>query len=285
MRISPLLAITALLGCSSGPQPKPVQPVSSSDGSAPMSASLAASMRDHFVDATAARDAVIAGRLEAVRPALQRLAASEPNADAPVDWLPWLEEMQAEAKRGAESTSLEAAASSVAALGATCGECHRTTRGGTRAPDAVGGYQHGDRKGLEEKMARHQFSADELWRGLTGPVHQAWAQGAAALMNIRVPGLVTLAGTPATNERAPSGQGTLQGTAQDPEPEFAQATVEPRENVIDLDAALRDLRELGSQADQARIASDKQRIFAQIIARCGNCHVQAGVRHVTAAIR
>ena len=273
--ISSVLGLS-LLACSSGPQPKP-DPVLPPASAGP-NTSVEQSMRDHFVEATAARDAVIAGKLDAARPALEQLAKTEPNPQLPVDWQPWIEDMKAEAARGATATTLAAAADSVAALGATCGECHRTTRGGVREPDVVGGYQHGDQTGLEEKMARHQFSADELWRGLTGPVHQAWAQGAAALMNIRIPGLVTLSGEPATSDRPASGQGTLQGNAQDPEPTPEDRTSPTNPNVVQLEAALRDLRELGSQADRARTAADKQHIFAQIVTRCGECHAQVGAQ-------
>jgi outer membrane protein OmpA-like peptidoglycan-associated protein len=43
---------------------------------------------------------------------------------------------------------------------------------------------------------------------------------------------------------------------------------------VDLDASLRKLRDLGTRADQAKTANDKELIFAQ----CGNCHAALGIR-------
>jgi hypothetical protein len=221
---------------------------------------------------------VIAGRLEAVRAPLERLSRRPHGDPMPADWRPWVDEMQAEAARGAAARTLAGAAASVAALGASCGECHRTTRGG---PDWSGdeqGYDHHDEGGLQEKMRRHKWSAEELWLGLTGPVHQAWSRGAAGLMNINVPSLVDHRGTPVPEERAPSGEGTVQG---DPHPELPDQSAAPRTaatGTIDLDAALRDLRELGKRADKAEIPRDKQLVYGEIISRCGHCHASLGIR-------
>jgi hypothetical protein len=240
-------------------------------------------MRDHFADATAARDAVITGRLEAVRAPLEALANAERSPALPDDWLPWLEEMQAAARKGAQARTLDEAAAAVALLGGTCGECHRTTHGGVRdAASAAPAYDPEGHKGLEEKMARHKFSADALWLGLTGPEHQSWARGAEALMNINVPSLVTLRGVPAIGDRAASGEGTLQGEPdpRTPAQDGAQQAAAPpaHARAIDLDAALRELRSLGTQADQAKIATEKQAVFGKVIARCGDCHAALGVR-------
>jgi hypothetical protein len=236
-------------------------------------------MRHHFADATAARDAVIAGRLQDVPAPLTALANAEREPEIPNDWLPWLDDMQAAARRGAQARTLDEAAASVAALGTTCGECHRTTHGGLHdAARPSGGYDPQNRKGLEEKMARHKFSADALWVGMTLLEHQAWADGAAALMNIDVPGLVNEHGTKETSERHATGRGALD-EAPDPRlPAQDAASGKVAVGAIDLDAAMRDLRELGAQADQAKIATEKQAVFAQIIVRCGGCHARAGVK-------
>jgi cytochrome c553 len=242
-------------------------------------------MRDHFADATRARDAVIAGRLEDVRAPLQRLAQSPDARGLPSDWLPWFDDLRSEAARGARAPSLAAAAASVSALGATCGECHRTTRGGpdqTLTPE----YNSRGARGLREKMARHRFAADELWVGLTGPAHQNWSTGASALMNINVPGLVTHRGHPAADDRPPSGEGDLQGTAHpDMPPQDAAELTNGRSaktgdapDTIDLDPELRALRELGARADRATVPAEKEQLFAEVIARCGACHAELGIR-------
>lgn len=237
----------------------------------------------HYAYATAARDAVISGHLDQVRSPLRSLASSQPSAELPNDWRPWLQDMQAVARTGSEATSLAQAARSVAALASACGECHRTTRGGRGdASRAARVYDPQDKQGLAEKMARHKFSADALWLGLTGPEHQAWATGAAALMNIHVPSLVDEHGTPAAAEQRPSGEGTLQGAADPRLPsqdsQDSQDANPAAPGATDLDAALRELRELGKRADDARSALEKQAVFAQLITRCGSCHAALGVR-------
>jgi outer membrane protein OmpA-like peptidoglycan-associated protein len=243
-------------------------------------------MRDHFVNASAACDAVISGRLEDVRAALSAVATSPPREDVPHDWSPWLDEMRATAQQGARSTTLDQAAASVAGLANACGECHRATRGGQHdAARKANDYDPKDKKGLEEKMARHKYAAEALWLGLTGPEHQAWVEGAAALMNINVPGLVDEHGMRATTDRRASGEGSLQGS-QDPR------LAAPGQNVaapaqsgsVDLDAALKQLRALGTQADQAKTADEKQAVFGQLITRCGNCHAKLDIRIVATPV-
>lgn len=237
-------------------------------------------MLDHFADATAARDAVIAGRVAEVEAPLARLAAARVAGDLPDDWGPWFDEMRTVAARGARATTLSSAAESVAELGATCGDCHRTTHGGpaeTLAPE----YDPKGARGLREKMARHRFAADELWIGLTAPAHEAWSAGASALMNINVPSLVTHRGYPAAQDRRPSGEGELQG---EPDPEMPgqdegeQAERAQSAGTVDLDPELRALRELGKRADRASIGADKQQVFAEVIARCGACHAKLDIR-------
>jgi hypothetical protein len=260
-----------------GNTPAPASSAQAAQAEAPpaRSKTLDDAMRDHFADATAARDGVIAGHLEFVRAPLLRLANRKEGEDTPSDWLSWIADMQAAAKRGSEAASIAEAAGSVAALGANCGECHRTTRGGVRHAAETGGYEPHGAKGLAEKMARHQYAADELWLGLTGPSHTDWTQGAAALMNIQVPALVDLHGDPATQDRTAGGEGELEGSATYTEP----APLGPSAaNAIDLDAALRELRELGQAADQAKNPSEKQEIFAKVIVRCGSCHAKLGIQ-------
>jgi mono/diheme cytochrome c family protein len=272
-----LVAVACCCACASGP--RPAEATAPSSEAPAKTASAGDRMLDHFADATAARDAVIAGRLQAVRPPLERLAGARDIGELPSDWMPWFDEMRKVAARGAAASTLAAAAESVAALGGNCGECHRTTRGGPRtalAPE----YNPGGERGLRENMARHRFAADELWIGLTGPVHEAWSTGASALMNINVPSLVTHRGDPATEDRAPSGEGTLQGEA-DP----AMPSQEAREgnarsadpDTVDLDPELRALRALGERADRATTGADKQQVFGEVIARCGACHERLNV--------
>ena len=238
-------------------------------------------MLGHFADATAARDMLIAGRLEDVRAPLLRLANESQAGDLNSDWVSWTSDMRDAAERGARARTLADAAAAVAELGTTCGECHRTTHGGPRELAPAPPYEAHGEQGVAEKMTRHRYAADALWIGMIGPLHQEWANGASALMNINVPGLVTHRGDPATSDRAASGEGELQGTPDPrlPEQDADRPAGSPASpGVVDLDPELRALRELGVQADRATIARDKQAVFAQLIARCGACHARVGVK-------
>jgi outer membrane protein OmpA-like peptidoglycan-associated protein len=279
------ILLCACLGCGASQAPAAAarpSALATREPAAPRTASSLSShgaMQSDFAYATAARDAVIEGRMNRVQAPLLALAKSQLGSDMPSDWLPWLRDMQATAQQGASATTLGDAATSVATLANACGECHRTTGGGQhRAADVARSYEPEDKKGLVEKMARHQFSADALWMGLVGPDHKAWAAGAAALMNISVPGLVDLQGTPATGDRRPSGVGSLQGTVDPRLPDQEAASARAKRGNIDLDVALRQLRELGTRADQAKTAHDKTQVFAELITRCGNCHAALGIR-------
>lgn len=275
-----VLFVGLLLGCGASQAPAiGTHTATTTPPQAASGASLPRSMWTHFAYATAARDAVIAGRLGEARTPLHALATLEPSPDLPVDWLPWVKDMQGVAKQGAQSKTLTEAAKSVAALANACGECHRTTGGGHGDPqNAAIAYDPQDKVGLDEKMARHMYSADALWLGLTGPEHQAWSAGAAALMNIHVPDLVDEHGSPATADNRPSGEGELQGPLDPRLPPAVATRSDTESGSVNLDTALRELRALGVQADQARSGEQKQEIFAQMIARCGGCHAALGIR-------
>src|SRR5262245_47680236 len=91
--------------CGAGSQ----APHATSESPAPAQSSdvsLQDSMRHHFEHATAARDAVIAGRLADVHAPLLALANQETSADVPNDWLPWLDEMKSTASKGAAAATL-----------------------------------------------------------------------------------------------------------------------------------------------------------------------------------
>lgn len=233
-------------------------------------------MHDEFFDSQAARRSVIAGDLAAVRPALERLANRQYADELPLDWMPWIEDLQATARKGMEARSLGEAAVAVAALGQSCADCHSATKGGPGEEPASTKYDAAGATGLEERMARHLWSAEELWLGLIGPRHTSWSRGAAALMNITIPKLVTLKGAPATSDQRPTGEGRLADETSPAEPSHAGAVLTPEG--ANLDPALEELRALGQRADKAAIGLERQQIYAETIERCGTCHAHLGLK-------
>jgi OOP family OmpA-OmpF porin len=55
------------------------------------------------------------------------------------------------------------------------------------------------------------------------------------------------------------------------------ATAPTQSGSVDLDVALKQLRALGTEADQAKTADEKQAVFGRLITRCGNCHAKLGI--------
>lgn len=216
-------------------------------------------MWHHFWDVTEARDAVIAGDLERVRPPLLRLARTKHDIqDMPHDWLPWIDEMEAEAAHAAQATTLDDAARGVAAVTQRCGDCHRATRGGPRM--VVGDVQQFDahgRTGLRGAMAQHVWAAEELWLGMTVPHHESWAAGANALASTPLPPV----------------QGDADAQAA------AGSTAAPSDTAIDpeLHQKLEAVRAMGARALAAGQPAEMTQVYGELIARCGGCH--AARRH------
>lgn len=220
------------VGCG-GAQPEPVTPEPEPEPVAEPDAPPASDrMQQHFTDVQLARDAVIQGDLDAVRPPLERIAAAEYGFDLPSDWLQWVEEMQQSAGGFANSADLRTAATAVASLTESCADCHRTTLGGPAIAEETEPVHPEDLVGW---MNTHAWGAEQLWLGLTAPSHEAWARGAAAIIG---------------DESAADEEGLNEALA--PQLEAIQA--------LGVDA-----REAGQAAAQAAV-------YAEILSSCADCH-------------
>jgi len=281
--ITPLLGLLVACGSSTAAAPPP----QSADEPA-ANINTREQMWHHFWDASDAREAVINGDLDGAKRALGRLGSSARSAEIDESWGEWVEEVQGVAQQGAAAGTLEQAARAIAAVGSTCAECHRATGGGPTFGQERPAYEHRGKTGLAERMARHVYSEEELWLGMSGPVHPAWSRGAAALMNIEVPKLVTHKGESVNDDRAPTGDGELAAGEGEPQPaaeaaegsgaagEAGAAAIEPER--VDLDVSLRELRELGKQADTTSVPKQQQALYAEVLSRCGNCHAHLGIK-------
>jgi len=192
-------------------------------------------MLEHFRLVRAARDAVIQGHLPGVHKPLSRLAEGEYGIETPQEWMPWLNDIQAEARRGVQAQDLPEAARAVAQVARQCGECHSAHQDGpqlageprTKLPPPVD---------MKDRMERHQRAARLLWRGLTVPSHESWIAGANALTEIWV------ADPAASDGDTPLGKDVLAVSAMGPR-----------------------LRE--AQTPHARAEA-----YGELIAACGACH-------------
>jgi hypothetical protein len=140
---------------------------------------VAPRMTGHFARAGRLYGSVAAGNLDSVRVEAEALIAEEPGGGLGPKAQPYVEQLQAFAGLAARAPDVQAAASAVAQLGATCGACHAAMRRGPRYQVAGGPAAGGT--AIATRMLRHRWAADRLWEGLIGPSDTSWEAGAAAL--------------------------------------------------------------------------------------------------------
>jgi len=201
--------------------------------------SIESFMLEHFVISTWARDSIVDGDLEAIRKPLLALAEYSYASVAPGGWMVGIARMQLAARLTAQAQTLSAAASGIAAMGRTCGQCHREQGG----PDvqyymAEDGAPKSDTFG--RRMFRHAWAVERLWEGLTSPSDNAWMAGASAL---------TL---------APS-------AAPETQPTLTPAVIKTLDRV----------RALGARAVRADSADAREKIYGELLVTCAECHRSA----------
>jgi hypothetical protein len=197
-------------------------------------------MVEHFAIVTWARDCVISGTLEGLRPPLAQLADYEYRTVAPGGWMPYIADLQEAARLTSDADNLDLAASGVATMARVCGDCHRAKAPGSKFDEPAPEPKRKRSDSFDERMQRHIWAADRMWAGLTEPSDANWNAGAAAL-----------AGLPGTAPKA----------ARDPQ----------------IAAALQEVRELGARALDATSSRDRADTYGLLISTCANCHVHVEV--------
>jgi cytochrome c553 len=140
---------------------------------------VAPRMHGHFARAGELYAAIAAGDLESVRVQAEAMINEETGDGLVAGARPYVAQLNAFAGLAARAPDVEAAASAVARVGATCGSCHRAMRRGPRY-QVAGGPPAGAAP-VATRMIRHRWAADRLWEGLIGPSDTAWKAGAGAL--------------------------------------------------------------------------------------------------------
>jgi mono/diheme cytochrome c family protein len=143
---------------------------------------VATHMQDHFTQASAVRDAVIAGDLDQLRPSARWLAEHVVSDTLPETWTPHVAAMQQAASKAAAAETAGAAAASVGAMAQACGACHSSLGG----PTFEGESPEAEESSVAADMQRHRWAADRMWEGLVGPSDTAWQAGVVALADARL---------------------------------------------------------------------------------------------------
>ncbi len=178
-----VLEIGALLiagGCSSGAQVRPAAehaaPTSRDDD---LILPLHENMQEHFVRTDLMLKALIAGDLDRVRAEAKWLVERPEPDGMPVDWTPFILDMNRAAIDVADTRDPEVMAMGVARMGAACGQCHASL--GVRLNLT---WSELPRATVDPKahMRRHLWGVERFWDGLVSADHEAWRAGAQALI-------------------------------------------------------------------------------------------------------
>jgi hypothetical protein len=198
---------------------------------------IAEQMAEHFTKVLDARAAIIRGDLDAAKVAGQALADEEPTANIPDNWAPHVTALRETARTLAGAQDLDAAALAVGKLGVACGSCHAAVGATIELADAPA--PTGD--DVATHMLRHQWGADRLWEGLTGPADDRWSGGAGALVEAPLhPSAI------AANQTVP--------------PEIA--------------AIGEQVHTLGRNAQQAENADQRAQFYGELLVTCAACHTK-----------
>ncbi len=137
-----------------------------------------AHMSTHNTMITTARDAVINGKLEAVKEPMTWLAHHPPHPYVPPQADKYFVQMQGAARVAANAHTLSAAATGISTVATICGECHQALE---LKPAYKEEIPPDDRDGVAWHMARHRWAADRLWEGMIMPSDTLWNLGVAGL--------------------------------------------------------------------------------------------------------
>ena len=180
MRISPLLAALTIVTACADNSPLVTAPASP-PGSVPTpipADTLSEHMDLHYARAFEARDAVVRGDLQALKPPSRWLADHKRHPALPDTWRPYMDEAQVAAEQAASARTVTAAATALAEMATTCGACHLNLGQGPAVQSSVGDPMAGDRAAL---ASWHLRAAIQMWDGLVAPSDKAWMEAAAAL--------------------------------------------------------------------------------------------------------
>jgi hypothetical protein len=193
-------------------------------------------MQAHFSQVMTVHEAVIRGDLAAARAPAAWLAEHEAPGALPAGSAPFLAEMRRAARRTAQATTVLEAALGTADMLKTCGDCHR----GLGIVPAAAQASAPAVAGLVGHMLAHQRSADQMLQGLIVPSSASWRAGADGF--------------------------SVAPLRTDALPDDPKLTPE-------LAASEKRIHELAAQAGRAEAPAARAVFYAQIIARCADCHV------------
>lgn len=228
-----------LLACA----PKPTTPSTEAEPEvyhAPASDKvIQAHMALNFNQGTAARDAVVAGKLDQARQDLKELAERTDPSLMGRQGEAFLQNLKSTASAGTASQSAADLGTSVGKLGAACGACHASFEVPLSPITAQ------PPEGWSGHAKTGTWMVGALWTGMLANADSAWGTGTAAL---------------ATAPTDLAGYG-VRGTT-----------------TVEAQAAVETLKALAGSAPLAKDRESRAAAVGQIVGACGRCHVEQGAR-------
>jgi hypothetical protein len=237
-----LALVTLTIGCGGGePQAEPAKSAQTTGAEAPESSdALSRHMRANFRLAIETRDAIVDGNLQAAQGKARELAANDYTSLLPQTWLAGAARMQGAARAITDAKDLKDAATHMAELAATCGDCHAQLKATRQDVAEHAKFASVGAEDISERMARHLRAADEMWFGLSMPSDASWQEGGRLLKD------------------APDDMPNIEGKPVDAK----------------FGAQMEIVRELGTRALAATGQSERTTVYGEVLARCATCHAQ-----------
>jgi len=158
------------VGCEP-PPPSPPPPA------APPVDALSGHMQEHFTQVGEARDALIAGDLEAAKKPATWILEHAAAKQIPEQWQTHVDAMRQAAEAASTSETVEDACLTIADMAYGCGECHSAmsvTVSLETPPEPAEGED------TAVHMLHHAWAAERMWEGLVAPSEELWLKGAQA---------------------------------------------------------------------------------------------------------
>lgn len=235
---------TALIGGACQDRTSETTPIAEEEAAqmAVESSATKAHMQDHYERVHDLLTAVIADDSAAAKRHSTWLADHEAPENLSA-WKPETDKLRAAAKPGASLTDVLALGQVVANIGTACGDCH-VAAGHVPVFEKVEMPAASKEPGAKNHMKAHQWAADRMWEGLTGPSDALWNEGVAAL-----------AVSPLHDDEI-----------------LSNASAAP-----DIVAQAGLVHELGNEGSNATTTAERADVFARFLGNCASCHARVGM--------